>query len=76
MSKYDELDRHIVKAIARGMDTFTVISRSGAVVTESHRLGELTGAADWRIVDRRLQALRKAGRIAYAKRAWSVTETA
>lgn len=74
MSQYDKLDAEIIKAIRRGTNTFTCISISGAVANEAHRLGELTGAAGWRIVDRRLQALRKAGRIAYSKRAWSVVQ--
>ena len=76
MSQYDKLDAEIIKAIRRGTNTFTCISISGAVANEAHRLGELTGAAGWRIVDRRLQAMRKKGRIVYAKGAWSVVEQA
>lgn len=72
MKQYDALDRHIVKAIARGVRTFTAISHNGAVACEAYLIHEQTGVAHWRVVYRRLQALRKAGRIVYAKGAWSV----
>lgn len=76
MSQYDNLDAAIIKAIRRGKTTFFVIEHDRAVKAESDQLGALTGAVSWRIVDRRLQAMRKVGRIAYSKRAWSVVEQA
>jgi len=75
-SQYDKLDAAIIKAIRRGKATFSVIERDGAVSNEAASLRVLTGSEPFRIVDRRMQALRKAGRIVYAKRAWSVVEAA
>lgn len=74
MSKYDTLDAAILKAIRRGKTKFFDIDADLSVHALSNRIGDATGVVGWRIVDRRLQALRKAGRIVYAKGAWSVVE--
>ncbi len=72
--QYAELDRRIVKAIARGFNVFDSLHREVRVAEEAARLGELTGSADWRIVDRRIQALRKSGAIQFFGRRWYVNE--
>lgn len=76
MSQYDKLDAAIIKAIRRGACSFNRIVNNRDASLEAHLIGEQTGAPTWRIVDRRLQAMRKKGRIAYAKGAWSVVEQA
>lgn len=72
--QYAELDRRIVKAIARGFNVFDSLHREVRVAEEAARLGELTGSADWRIVDRRIQALRKADAIRFADKRWHVNQ--
>ena len=72
MSQYDKLDAAIIKAILRGARSFNLIVNNRNASLEAHLIGEQTGVDGWRIVDRRLQAMRKKGRIVYAKRAWSV----
>lgn len=74
MSQYDKLDAAIIKAIRRGKTTFLVIERDGAVSNEAASLRVLTGGEPFRIVDRRLQALRKKGRIRYVGRQWLLVE--
>ncbi|WP_341918644.1 hypothetical protein [Polaromonas sp. YR568] len=72
MSPYEKLDEAVIANIAAGRNNFTKIW-SGVVYQEGARLSLLTGSEPFRIVDRRLQALRKAGKIAYSsKTGWAV----
>ncbi|PFH29083.1 hypothetical protein [Burkholderia sp. JKS000303] len=76
MTKYEKLDALILAAISEEPKKFASIN-VGQVRTESdligreesrpHICGEVTG---WRIVDRRLQALRKAGHIKATGKGW------
>ncbi|MBR7972906.1 hypothetical protein KDX01_07220 [Burkholderia vietnamiensis] len=76
MSKFEKLDALIVGAIDESPKKFSSIN-TGAVRMESERLGreecrpttfgEVVG---WRIVDRRLQALRKDGKIRSTTKGW------
>lgn len=66
MSKYDEVDKAIVRAIRSG------ISESGNLMMNCALRDAAMAAAektrDWRdLLGRRLQALRKAGRIKYIR---------
>ena len=70
MSKYTTLDNMIVISIMAGSDTFTLLLQSGHLVDEAWKHDTGTGAD--RVIDRRLQALRKAGRIKYAAGKWEV----
>ena len=70
MSKYTELDAKIIQSIARKKNTFIQIS--GAVRELSYALAEWTGQESFRIVDRRLQALRKAGKIVFSNKQWAI----
>lgn len=72
MSAYHDLDEAIVKTIAGGTKTFgPILVRVSAI---AHRLSPLGDS--FRLVDRRLQALRKAGRIAFnRKTGWRVEES-
>lgn len=67
MDKYSALDAKIIGAIGggrRGFGEVCAAARDEAKTLESSP-GEK--AEGWRIVDRRLQALRKAGKIRYAR---------
>ncbi|KVP59306.1 hypothetical protein WJ91_12580 [Burkholderia ubonensis] len=76
MSKYQKLDALIIAAIDQTPKKFASIN-TGDVRQESDRLGreesrpttfgEVVG---WRIIDRRLQALRKAGKIKATGKGW------
>ncbi|MCA8145421.1 hypothetical protein [Burkholderia vietnamiensis] len=76
MSKYEKLDALIVASIDETPKKFAAVN-TGAVREESERLareecrpttfGEVVG---WRIVDRRLQAVRKTGKIRSTSNGW------
>lgn len=76
MSKYKKLDDLIVASIDDTPKKFAAVN-TGAVREESERLareecrpttfGEVVG---WRIVERRLQAVRKAGKIRSTSAGW------
>ncbi|MDN7541173.1 hypothetical protein [Burkholderia cenocepacia] len=76
MSKYKKLDELIVASIDDTPKKFAAVN-TGAVREESERLaceecrpttfGEVVG---WRIVDRRLQAVRKTGKIRSTSTGW------
>ncbi|CAB5083465.1 hypothetical protein IST4116A_01243 [Burkholderia cenocepacia] len=76
MSKYEKLDALIVASIDETPKKFAAVN-TGAVREESERLareecrpttfGEVVG---WRIVDRRLQAVRKTGKIRSTSKGW------
>ena len=72
MSKYTELDELIIAAIVFSSDTFTLLQQHLAVAhaARSHD----TGTGFDRVIDRRLQALRKAGKIRYEHGKWEVVE--
>ncbi|HIE4193445.1 MULTISPECIES: hypothetical protein [Burkholderia] len=76
MSKFQKLDALIVASIDATPKKFAAVN-TGAVREESERLareecrpttfGEVVG---WRIVDRRLQAVRKTGKIRSTSKGW------
>ncbi|KVE08406.1 hypothetical protein [Burkholderia anthina] len=76
MSKYQKLDALILASIDELPKKFAAVN-TGAVREESERLareecrpttfGEVVG---WRIVDRRLQAVRKTGKIRSTPKGW------
>lgn len=61
MSQYQELDQRIINAIQTGHSPLYFWH----VAEESGRLAAATGREDFRIVDARLQALRKANKIRF-----------
>ena len=73
---YTELDRAIINRVAKGCVGFSALC--GAVLKHSKSLAANDKAPAWRIVDRRLQALRKAGRICYQRKpeGWVLHEAA
>ncbi len=71
---YTPLDEMIKARIASGQNTFMLIGR-GAVHHEANRLSRITGGEGFRIIDRRLQALRKKGFINYTtKNKWTISD--
>ncbi|MGV1119202.1 hypothetical protein [Xanthomonas translucens] len=70
MSKYTELDAAIVHAVQNGATTFSGLRTACSQHLSFKMIGrEYT---DDRLLDRRLQALRKAGRITFAMGHWSI----
>lgn len=67
--KYDELDTAIVKAIEHGARKFADIHAAVRELALPHSLGQ---RGTDRVVDRRLQALRKQRKITYWAGRWSV----
>lgn len=65
--KFEKLDALIV-AKCQTSQTFGVLASDDLIKAEAsaHVVG---GADSWRVVDRRLQALRKAGRITFSRAA-------
>lgn len=61
MSTYQQIDGLIVEAIRMRRNALYTESVCG----EARRLADITGREDFRIIDARLSALKKAGRIAY-----------
>ncbi|WP_092214761.1 MULTISPECIES: hypothetical protein [unclassified Pseudomonas] len=69
MSKYEEYDQILLTLIDDGFRDFDSIVRR----TQKENVAFCGRASDsWRVPDRRLQALRKAGKIAFdhGRRAW------
>jgi len=63
---YSALDAEILKLINAGCNTFTAMRvNSNLIALSQPFVTERT--EDWRIIDRRLQALRKASKIRYRK---------
>lgn len=65
MSQYDKLDSLIVDAIKEGCYSFSAIYNSRSVFDEALRISMAIKLVQPRVVDRRLQALRKRGVIVY-----------
>jgi hypothetical protein len=64
---YDELDKRIITAIAGRNNPLG----SRHVHEEADRIARATGREDFRVIDGRLQALRKAGKICHRTKAES-----
>lgn len=73
MTDFSTLDSIILSALRGSLGhTFSSLS-SGAVAAETRRIAATNGTDDFRVLDRRLQALRKVGKIAYnAKTGWKL----
>ncbi len=74
MTDYSKLDSMIIEKIKNGSRTFSQID-GGGVYDEAQRLHELSGRKAFRIIDDRLQSLRKKGLIQYTtKEKWQVAK--
>lgn len=67
MSQHDKLDYLIVEAIKSGLNSFTPIFNNRNVLREAHRISSYNSRDADRIVDSRLQALRKRGLIEFKR---------
>lgn len=76
MSQYTEIDRRIIDCIRNRQGAHPLYDRH--VNREANRLAMLTGRYSFRIIDGRLQALKKRGEISYSTitRAWIIKEAA
>lgn len=75
MSQYDKLDALIEAAIKGGCHSFSSLFSGRSLFDEAMRLSRAIGRDAHRIVDGRLQALRKRGLIVYVTGwGWRVKE--
>lgn len=77
MSKYEKLDAMILAEINSEPRSFTSLRGCRAVMAECERHAKEAGTTrsrygvdDWRVLDRRLQALRKSGAIKATRKGW------
>lgn len=71
MTDYTQMDELIISKIKSGSRTFSAID-GGDVYEEAKRIAMVSGGESFRVIDRRLQALRKSGLIQYTtKEKWS-----
>lgn len=76
MSQFQKLDDLIVAQIANKGAQFTPLFSSNAVREESQRLGSESGREPFRVLDGRLQALKRKGIITYGtKTGWVKIES-
>lgn len=76
MIDYSELDAAIIHTIANWAGDFARINQRVKDIAEPLATPDRWGRRNTeRLVDRRLQALRKAGRIRYGGRDWHVIDT-
>lgn len=76
MSKYAPLDELLVAAIRKKPQGFTELNKDSAINALAESLAPPTKLGDkiaWRLIDRRLQALRKVGVIEHRGGYWRVT---
>ena len=76
MSKYAELDAAIIERLKRGPTPFwsIAVGKAGLIADDIQRRTNFASDG-WRIIDTRLQALRKAGKIRADRRnGWTLVE--
>ena len=67
MEQYEELDKRIVEAVAQRKSPLY----NKSINEEAARIAAATGRDDFRVIEGRLQALRKAGQIRHLTKAES-----
>lgn len=72
-NKYEEFDALLLSEIRSGSDTFSAMQT--AKVREAAERFSARPHEEYRVIDRRLQALRKAGKIVYAGGRWRVIDS-
>lgn len=71
MKKYDEIDNAIMVEMDASPVSFNQLhSRNVFILCAEYAKTENRNNTDWRILDRRLQALRKAGKITFTGKGW------
>lgn len=71
---YERLDSLIVSIIKASREANLARISSGDVWVEAKRIAAMTGRDDFRVIDGRLQALKKRGLIIYIGGAWRFLE--
>lgn len=75
---YSGFDAELLAMIGGGINTFAQLQAHQMLFDATKPFCALSkspsGTPPWRIIDRRLQALRKAGRIAYSGGKWHITK--
>lgn len=77
-NRYEALDSMLLTAIKAGANQFCMMTtREIATVADTLAKPRRDGVREgWRVIDRRLQALRKAGVIKYSRKpGWTVTSS-
>ncbi|SFQ46618.1 hypothetical protein SAMN05216229_12351 [Geopseudomonas sagittaria] len=76
MSKpdYSQFDATLLDAIRVGKTSFAQLTNHKPLMALARPFCAGTDTPEWRIVDRRLQALRKAGKIKHASQLWTIVE--
>jgi hypothetical protein len=73
VTDYTEFDKRLISVVRRGFSTFIEISHG-----ELRKYADALAAPDrygWRVIDRRLQALRKRGALTYSRETgWEVAK--
>jgi hypothetical protein len=70
---YDKLDALIFENIKSAGEARLYKATGGKALEEARRLAELTGREDFRVLDGRLQALRRRGLIRHVGGTWRLT---
>jgi len=73
MSQFDTIDKLIVGRLKANGAPVKLLSIGLPVKAEAARLARLLGQESFRIIDRRLQALRKQGTIVFTKTGWTLS---
>lgn len=82
MTTYTEFDQKVLEAVRAGADHFCSIIAHGDVKERAQRIADQPGISRGGIVfgvhilERRLQALRRAGKIEYVEKSWKIVATA
>lgn len=75
MSKYEEFDKALVDLIGRGFNTMSKLESLSDVklLAAPHQTKQCHGIKPvFRVIDTRLQVLRKAGKIAHNGKVWEI----
>lgn len=75
MKDYQKLDKEILRFIFLGKKKFFGLESQPRINSECQILALIKNAPPFRILDRRLQALRKAGKIEYKNLTWHIANT-
>lgn len=70
MNKYENLDNLILQRLKDNGEMMLLFLNSGGVREESERMGIETGREPFRILDGRLQKLRKENKIKFSRKGW------
>lgn len=71
---YSQFDALLLDAIKGGRTSFSFLANHKPLIDLARPFCAGTDTPEWRIIDRRLQALRKAGKIKRASQTWTIVE--